>query len=1642
MVLGAAPINAIALELETVDEIVIDVPEEDGYETMATTLTISQPGNWEWIEKSNAPVLKWNKISGAAGYAVTVKNDETGEYYTQLEWTTKTQYDLQDLFDDELSSTAYPRLKIWVGAMKSTDTSEGLIDLDAQDSIIVVVSDPPTVNMKSCSSITSNSVTLEMKITKDCGSAIIDCGFQVISNGSAKEYSFLDYDPDEATSKGTKTMRITGLEPGTKYEVRAYAENGMGKTISTKKTFTTEEETKLQVSEDYISWGYGAGNETDVTVTCSGSYTVEDVEYWFSTSDPIEGHDYEWLEVTKSGNTINLRPKRANYYTKEREAVVRVTCGSESKEITIVQAACGESAPTLTLKRGSTVVTDGMDLGAFTVGQSVMEATIVSSNVRRVSAQLRYASGGNTLMTSTDLSTMSFDISSLGVGEYKIVVYASNSSTANDYWSQSPFDDGDMEFYFSLVEKSSGGSGSGNGNVDTSDSRFDRMGSSYLSSEYYSNLKSVVLTGNGADDIVEVARSQKGYKEDSDGASAYGRFYGVTSSASWCAYFVSWCAGRAEIDGNTIKLSAFASPGTLCPYGTITLFFKPEESRKANWAWIDTATVIENASRSEYSPRKGDLIFFDWDGKQDSFDHVGIVTAVSGNYVSYIDGNNGEGTVAEHTNKYLKTNTVITAYARPDYVESAEHIHVYSEVGFESAHPHKEYKKCSCGYTVYTGNTSKQAGCNECYPEEAGNDYTTNDFEAAVRKGVLEDYVSYLSWYHTIHDEEGREARLKDFCATLPYNSFADLYERETIRTFVLTKCCAQCGNLTEKEFYAGLLCNLIMGKSTTSNNFEFKFYESSEFEASSIIISLAEEITGSIYDGEKAALDALKAAKESDPNAIAKAADSLKNSGKFKSVFGALSDLGDIIDTVVTISENISELNGRISQIIQVTTASQKMKNILYTIAVDPNNNAYIKLAAYDLYEYMCTDDYQKLLDEAIKKEVSNQFGYAAKDALVFIGESVLSAGIFGADAIADFLFNMSGEGESIYIMIMLKDMSDAIFRAAESARVEFKENQNIETAKEYILALDMCFRFMLITCDYTEEHLEAVFKEGFAKEIITNQKAYEIYKENLSKSKSHISQRYVEMYSIPEDLFNKCLDNLNTRYIIKYDANGGSNAPVSQYNTVGNTFLSEKIPVYSGYKFLGWSENVNATKATYGAGDVLPETIDGNVTLYAIWEEQKLISYDANGGTNAPLPHENTVGDTILSTQWPTYEGHVFIGWSEKKIPDSNTKLYAPGESFPTEGNVTLYAIWTKNAETYTVTYDANGGSGAPSAQTKTEDVALTLSTVKPTRSGYTFQGWATSSTATTAQYQPGGTYTANASVTLYAVWKKNAETYTVTYNANGGSGAPSAQTKTEDVALTLSTVKPTRSGYTFQGWATSATATTAQYQPGDSYTTNASVTLYAVWKKNVDPENAPTIVIGEVSGRAGETVEVPVYIKNNPGIASIKLSIDYDAEVLEVVSATISEEYKSIPGATCVENAAQKPILLNWAIMATSGTNVKDENFAIITFKIKDNVEIESTTVSVSYKTGDIFNAALDNVDFNTKDGEIKIVKYTPGDINGDGNVNNKDVMTLFYYLSGLDYYVVDAATDVNGDGNVNNKDVMTLFYYLSGLDYKIY
>lgn len=147
------------------------------------------------------------------------------------------------------------------------------------------------------------------------------------------------------------------------------------------------------------------------------------------------------------------------------------------------------------------------------------------------------------------------------------------------------------------------------------------------------------------------------------------------------------------------------------------------------------------------------------------------------------------------------------------------------------------------------------------------------------------------------------------------------------------------------------------------------------------------------------------------------------------------------------------------------------------------------------------------------------------------------------------------------------------------------------------------------------------------------------------------------------------------------------------------------------------------------------------------------------------------------------------------------------------------------------YTVSFNANGGTGAPSSQTKWYGTNLTLSSTKPTKTGYSFTKWNTKSDGSGASYYPGGTYSSNSRATLYAIWAPN--TYTVSYNLNGGTGSISNQTKIHDKTLTLTSTKPSRTNYEFVGWNTQSNGSGTTYLPGSSYTSNSEIVLYAIWE-----------------------------------------------------------------------------------------------------------------------------------------------------------------------------------------------------------------
>ena len=302
---------------------------------------------------------------------------------------------------------------------------------------------------------------------------------------------------------------------------------------------------------------------------------------------------------------------------------------------------------------------------------------------------------------------------------------------------------------------------------------------------------------------------------------------------------------------------------------------------------------------------------------------------------------------------------------------------------------------------------------------------------------------------------------------------------------------------------------------------------------------------------------------------------------------------------------------------------------------------------------------------------------------------------------------------------------------------------------------------------------------------------------------------------------------------------------ATFSLYNYTGNNYRSW-YSINDGaevtYYLTLSNQNLNSITMTFGNPDA---KISSSLSKYIYWEISGADS-DSGSFTIGSLSNNSswTAGSTYSKTIYPNISAtsgtiHLTLSSSYRATSES-TGLACYGSSWtastssaiPSSGSITLY--FNKGIVSSTTSFPSDKTlSSSYNSSRGYYQAYYTLPSASAT--GYTFDGWSESNDNTADA--PAGTYQlftasgASAYKNLYACW--TAQTYTISYNANGGSGAPGPQTKTHGVTLTLSSTKPTRDGYEFLGWATSSTATSATYSAGGSYTTNAAATLYAVWK-----------------------------------------------------------------------------------------------------------------------------------------------------------------------------------------------------------------
>lgn len=350
--------------------------------------------------------------------------------------------------------------------------------------------------------------------------------------------------------------------------------------------------------------------------------------------------------------------------------------------------------------------------------------------------------------------------------------------------------------------------------------------------------------------------------------------------------------------------------------------------------------------------------------------------------------------------------------------------------------------------------------------------------------------------------------------------------------------------------------------------------------------------------------------------------------------------------------------------------------------------------------------------------------------------------------------------------------------------------------------------------------------------------------------------------------------------KHTVRYDANAKNDTsvkgiPASQSKTANvDIKLSSDVPTRNGYTFLGWNTQADGKGTAYAAGAIYKNDQNGGtVTLYAQWTPWKhVLHYNKNVPTsstsqtvsNMPVDQTKTFGQLMtISNLVPTRIGYTFVKWTTNK--DGTGTAYQPGSQYSYNrdsdgGTVTLYAVWTPWK--YKVQYDKNVSadsssqtvSNMPTDQTKTEEVVLTLSSNKPSRNGYIFNGWQAQINGKAVDYQPGAKLSYDvddkdgSTIILKAQWTpwKHTVHYDKNVPANSSSqtvtNMPEDQTKTFDEKLNLSTKIPKREGYNFVGWLLEYGTAIAVVSPGTAYERDQNGGTYVLkaqwepWKHTV--------------------------------------------------------------------------------------------------------------------------------------------------------------------------------------------------------------
>lgn len=194
----------------------------------------------------------------------------------------------------------------------------------------------------------------------------------------------------------------------------------------------------------------------------------------------------------------------------------------------------------------------------------------------------------------------------------------------------------------------------------------------------------------------------------------------------------------------------------------------------------------------------------------------------------------------------------------------------------------------------------------------------------------------------------------------------------------------------------------------------------------------------------------------------------------------------------------------------------------------------------------------------------------------------------------------------------------------------------------------------------------------------------------------------------------------------------------------------------------------------------------------------------------------------------------------------------------------------------------------------------------------------------------------------------------------------------------------------------------------------------------------KNATTVTVESVNAVPGSNVEVNINVKNNPGILAANFTVTYD-KGLTLINSKSGDAFSAL-SMTKPENY-NSPCKFGWDALEIADEDIKDGTILTLTFSVDKGVSANSKlNVKLSYQNGNIIDSDLNDIPVTINNGSVTIIDYIPGDINGDGTIDLKDVTLVRRLVTGYSVTANKLAADVNGDGEITMKDVVLIRRYV--------